>query len=368
MKIFNKFLLASLLLLAFPASADIELDGNIKIASVYLGQTNDGGWTEAHDIARKRLEKHLGTEIAYTENVPEITESVRRVIDEYVNRGYNIIVGTSFGFGEAFLEASKDYPEVAFLNAGGITNSRNLESFYIRTYQGWYLAGMIAAAKSKSGKLGILAGYPLGRVIWDINAFARGAQKINPDIEVFAELANTWYDAEKEGRISAEFLGRGADVVATALSAASALVAAERQRKMSIGFQIDMSSHAPDGHLASVVLNWETYLLETIDSILGGSWEPSNWIALAGVDIGAVGLAGVAEDLPEEVNMKVQNALEQMKNGTLTPFDGPMYKQNGDLIVDAGDSPNDRELWEMNYFVQGVVGSIPKMDSVSDSK
>ena len=80
------------------------------------------------------------------------------------------------GYSDGILEAAKQYPEVAFVNASGTTNAPNLEGFYARTYQGWYLAGMAAAGASKSGKIGILGGFPVGVVNWDVNAFTLGVR------------------------------------------------------------------------------------------------------------------------------------------------------------------------------------------------
>jgi basic membrane lipoprotein Med (substrate-binding protein (PBP1-ABC) superfamily) len=359
------FAFAVAILLSFSVTtvhAAFKLEGEPKIAFMYLGPANDGGWTESHDIARQRLENALDMKIVFSENIPEDSSKVRQAIDLYVKRGFNIIVGTSFGYGDAFLEASKDYPNVAFLNAAGITNSGNLESFYARTYQGWYLAGMIAAANSENGKLGMLAGFPLGLVNWDINAFMRGAQAVNPDIELAAVFANTWYDPVKEGQIAEALLDGGADVIATDLSAASALNAAEKRSKSTVGFQIDMSGHAPNGHLASVIFNWDAHLLPTIQKIMDGSWEPSEWGAFVGVEIDAVALAGVTQDLPDDLKAKIDTALQQMRDGTLTPFDGPVRNQKGELVVEAGSTLDDEGLWNMDYFVQGIVGTMPESD------
>lgn len=222
-----------------------KLKGKPKIAFIFLGPTNDGGWTESHDIGRRRLEKQLGMKIAYTENIPEETTKVRQAIDLYVQRGYNIIVGTSYGYGDAFLEAAKTYPDVAFLNAAGETNWRNLESFYARTYQGWYLAGMIAGSMSESGKLGMLGGFPLALVNWDINSFARGAQAVNPKAELSVIFVNTWYDPVKEGQMAEALLEQGLGVIATDLSAASALSSAEKKENIQLVFKLTCQSMLP---------------------------------------------------------------------------------------------------------------------------
>lgn len=336
-----------------------QLKGKPKIAFIFLGPINDGGWTESHDIGRQRLEKELGMKISYSENIPEETTKVRQAIDLYVQRGYNIIVGTSYGYGDAFLEGAKAYPDVAFLNAAGETNWRNLESFYVRTYQGWYLAGMIAGSMSKSGKLGMLGGFPLALVNWDINSFARGAQAVNPKAEISAIFVNTWYDPVKEGQMAVALLEQGIDAVATDLSAASALSAAEKSGKYSVGYQIDMSKHAPKGHLTSVIFNWDAYLTTTIRKIIDGTWKPAEWGAFVGIDINAVGLSPINKSVPPEVIAKVEAAKKAIIAGKFTPFDGPVLKQDGTVAVKQGESMTDEQLWSMDFFVKGIIGQMP---------
>ena len=274
------------------AQAAFKLNGDLKIAYILGSTAQDGGWGESHANAAKVLEGKFDTKVSITEGVSEDTVKVKQVIDLYVRRGYNVIVGSSYGYSDAFLEASNQYPDIAFMNAAGITNSANLESFYLRTYQGWYLAGMIAGSMTETNKLGMLAGFPLGLVNWDINGFMRGAQAVNPDVTMAAVFANTWYDTVKEGQIAEALLEQNTDVIATDLSAASALNAAEKAGKFSVGFQVDMSQHAPNGHLASVLLIWAPYLINSIDKMIAGTWEPSEWGAFESIATGVIDLGG----------------------------------------------------------------------------
>ncbi len=362
MKRFGMLLGLALLLITISpqAHAGFGIEGDLKIAYIMGSTRQDGGWGESHGIAIQAIEEEFGVDVAVTEDVPEDTVRVKQIIDLYVRRGYNIIIGNSFGYSDAFLEAATEYPEVAFMNAAGVTNNqKNLESFYLRTYQGWYLAGMIAGAKTETNKLGMIAGFPLGLVNWDINAFMRGAQEVNPDIELAAIFLNTWYDSVKEGQASEALLEQGADVIATDLSAASALNAAEQLNRFSVGFQIDMTRHAPTGHLASVLLVWAPYLTDTIRKIRAGEWEPSEWGAFVGIETGSVALGGVTGDLPDDIRARIEEARQAISEGKFTPFDGPLNNQDGDQVVAAGESLDDGALWQMNYFVEGIVGTMP---------
>lgn len=340
------------------ADAPIKIDGAPKVAFIYLSPANDGGWTESIDRGRQEMAHALGIEAAFSEDVAAEKSTVRQVIDLYVSRGYNIIVGTAWDYGEAFADAAKAYPNVVFLNAAGQTSGPNLESFYPRSYQGWYLAGMAAAGETKSKKIGIVAGFPLSVVNWDINAFQRGAQAIDPNVHVIATFVNTWFDPLKEGQAAEAMIEQGADVVATDLSAASVPTATEKAGIRFVGFQNDMSHLAPKGHLASVVFNWGPYLTDSVKAIAAGTWSSRKSVFI-GMDQGMISLEGLATDLPQDVKAKMDSAEAGLKAGTLTPFDGPVLKQDGSEAVAAGSPLLDDALWSMKYFVSGVIGTMP---------
>ena len=114
-------LLAASLLSLTAAQAAFKLEGRPKVAMLHLATVDDGGWSEALDRARVRTEEALGLKIAHVEKVPEDGAIVLQLVDRYVRQGYNIIIGTSWGYGEAFLRAARKYPHVAFLNCAGAT-------------------------------------------------------------------------------------------------------------------------------------------------------------------------------------------------------------------------------------------------------
>ncbi len=338
--------------------SQVELSGDPRIAFIYLSPAHDGGWTESIERGRVKVEKATGVEAAYTEDVSSDKTTTRQVIDLYIKRGYNIIIGTAWDYGEAFAEAAADYPNVAFMNAAGETMADNLESFYARTYQGWYLAGMAAASVSKSKKLGMVAGFPLSVVNWDINAFLRGAQAVDADVQVIASFVNTWFDPVKEGQAAEAMIEQGADVIATNLSAASVPAATEKAGVRFVGFQNDMSHLAPNGHVASMVFNWEAHLLPSIQEMIDGTWA-SKGSSFIGIDQGMIGLSGLADDVPDDVRAKIADAEAAMVAGSLSPFDGPVLKQDGSVAVAEGETLSDDGLWGMDYFIQGMIGSMP---------
>ena len=336
----------------------VKLEGEPKIAFIYAATARDGGWNEALDNARMAVEKELGVKIAVVESIKEEATALKNAIDLFVGRGFNVIVATGYGYSEGILEAAKANPNVAFMNASGATNHANLEGFYTRTYQAWYLAGMAAAGASKSGKIGILGGFPVGVVNWDVNAFALGAQAINPNIETTVVYTNSWWDPVKEGEVAKAMLDQGIDVIGNNLSSAAPFIAAEKKGAKSVGFQLDMSKHAPTGHLTSVMFNWDKHLTPTIKAIKDGNWKPSEWGAFPGMKDDVVSLAPLSADVPADIKAKIEAASAKIQAGTFTPFDGPIVAQDGTVKVAKGASMDDGALWNMDFLVKGVTGTL----------
>jgi simple sugar transport system substrate-binding protein len=83
---------------AAAASAPAPKPEPLKIAFAYVGPVGDGGWTFAHDNARKALEKEFGDKIttSFVENVPESADA-ERVIRDMATQGNKLIFGTTFG-------------------------------------------------------------------------------------------------------------------------------------------------------------------------------------------------------------------------------------------------------------------------------
>ena len=176
----NIVLIVSLILSA-PLFAEKIISGDPKPAMIIFTQVNDGGWSQALDEARQRMEKDLGISIPVVENVPENAAAIKPPAELFIDRGFNIILGSAFGYSDAFKELAEKYPDVVFLNPAGTTNAKNLMGYYGRTYESQYLCGMAAGAMSKTGKLGFVAANPFGLVNWTVNAYLLGARTMNPD-------------------------------------------------------------------------------------------------------------------------------------------------------------------------------------------
>ena len=331
----------------------------LKVAFVYIGPVGSAGWTYAHDLARKDLEKQYGDKIktSFVESVPDGADA-ERVFRDLASQGNQLIFGTTFGYGEAMLKVAKAYPDVKFEHATGYKNATNMNFYDSRTYEGAYLAGIIAGKMSKSNKLGVVASIPIPEVIRNINAFTLGAQSVNPKISTSAVWVNKWFDPGKEREAALALIGQGVDVLIQNTDSPAPIQAAEEKGVMAFGWDSDMSQHGAKAHLGSAAINWTPYYSKVVADVLAGTWKQGD--AWWGVKEGAIGLVSPNASLPAEVKTLLEQKTAAIKEGKLHPFQGPIVNQEGKEVLATGQSMSDKDLRAMTYYVKGVEGSIPK--------
>jgi basic membrane protein A and related proteins len=343
------------LLTSQPAAADgFKLDGPPKIAMVFTGLHRDGGWDQVFDDARVKLEKAMKTNIVYVENVKEETGQFLPPVGKLIERGYNIIIATSFGYSDAVKEAAQKYPKVAFLNGSGTTNGPNLISFYPRTYEGHYLCGMVAGAVTKTGKLGFVSPFPFGVVNWTVNAYLLGAQTMKPDATVTAVVTGAWDDPARERGVAAALIDQGADVIDQHTVSPTPQIVAQERGVYGVGSQLDMREAAPKATLCSTIYTWDRYLEPQIQKIIAGNWTPSAWGDFVTMKDGGSDIACCNAVVPKEAVAKVEKARDDMMAGKLQVFAGPIKDAAGTVRVAEGKVIGDGDLWKMDWFVPGV--------------
>lgn len=328
---------------------------DVKVGFVYTGPVGDGGWTYAHDRGRQHLED-MGVYTAYIESVPEA--DAEKAIRNLARKGYNLIFTTSFGYMDPTLKAAKRFPDSAFMHATGFKKSDNMGNYYARMYQSRYLVGMVAGAMTKTNIIGVVGSHPIPEILRHINAITLGARSVNPNAKVKVVWINSWFDPSKEGAAANSLIDGGADVVTTTADSAVTTQVAEKRGKYSAGNASDMSIYGKKAHLTANVYNWGPYYEHIYKQVQDGSWKPTDdwW----GIETGIIDLAPYGAMVPQNVQQMVEKKKQAMVEGKFFVFEGPIKKQDGSLAVKAGQRLTDQEMLSMNYFVEGVEGTIPK--------
>lgn len=340
------------------ASAAAATAEPLKIAFAYVGPVGDGGWTFAHDNARKAVEKEFGGRVvtSFVESVPEAADA-ERVFRDMAGQGNKLIFGTTFGYMEPMLKAANDLKDVKFEHATGYKTAENMRTYDSRTYEGAYMAGIIAGAMSKTGTLGVVGSVPIPEVVRNINSFTLGAQSVNPNVKTKVVWVNKWFDPPKETEAAQSLLNGGADVLFQNTDSSAVLKTAGKAGKMAFGWDSDMSSYAPEAHLASAVIDWAPYYLKATKDALDGTWTTGSvwW----GVKEGAIDIVAISDKVPAEIKTKVETVKAGLKDGTFAIWKGPVLGQDGTELVKAGETADDKFLSGLNAYVKGVEGKVP---------
>lgn len=232
-------LMAALFLAAGLASAPAQAIGvqkEMKVGFIYISPIGEGGWSYAHDQARKFLSSLPGVTTSYVESVPE-GQDAERIIQNMARKHYDIIFATSFGYMDSMLNVAEQFPNSTFMHCSGYKTAPNMSNYFGRIYQARYLTGLVAGSMTQSNVIGYVAAFPLPEVIRGINAFTLGVRAVNPKAEVRVVWTKSWYDPAMEKSVAKNLIKEGADVIAQHQDSSGPQEAAQEQGTYSIGLQ-----------------------------------------------------------------------------------------------------------------------------------
>lgn len=329
-----------------------------KVAFVYVAPIGDLGWTWAHDQGRLGLEEEFGdkVETAYIENVPEGPEA-ERVIRDFAQKGYNLIITTSFGFMDPTITVAQEFPETWFVHISGYKTAPNVSTAFGRIYQPRYLSGLVAGAATKTNTIGYVAAFPIPEVVRGINAFTRGVREVNPEAEVRVVWTNTWFGPPEEKEAAEALLSAGADVIAQHQDTTEPQKAAADAGGLSIGYNSDMAKIVGDTVLTGPIWHWDVKYKDVVQRIMDGAYESESY--WGGLNDGVVDLAPLSAGVSEETKQLVEEKRALIESGDWDVFCGPINGANGKLVVAEGKCLTDQEMLSMDYFIEGVQGEAP---------
>jgi len=342
-----------------PGTPALAADDPLKVGFIYVGPVGDFGWSYQHDQGRQALEEAFGdaVETTFVESVPEGADA-ERVLTQLAASGHDLIFATSFGFMNATLKTARKFPNVTFEHATGYKRADNVATYAARFYEGRYVIGVIAGLMTETNTIGYIASVPIPEVVRGVNAFTQGLRSVNPEATVKVIWVNSWYDPGKEREAAETLFAQGADVLTQHTDSPAPVQVAEEKGIYAFGQASDMVRFGPNAHLTAIVDNWRGYYVERTKAVLDGTWESTDtWGGLAS---GMVAMADYNPILDPEVVEAAETARKAIEAGELHPLAGPLRNQNGKVMIPEGEIPEDSALLSMDWFVEGVLGQVPK--------
>ncbi|MGH1358991.1 MAG: BMP family protein [Burkholderiaceae bacterium] len=232
----------------------------LKVAAIYTVPVEQQWVSRIHKALTAAVTRG---DIDYVFSESVANADYERVMREYAENGKQMIIGESFAVEAAARKVAKDYPEVSFLmGSSGKPQQPNFAVFDNYIQEPAYLSGMIAGGMSKTGKIGMVGGYPIPEVNRLMNAFMAGVREINPSAEFMVSFINSWFDPPKAKEAAFAMIDKGADIMYAERFGVSD--AAKERKILAIGNVINTQAQYPETVVASALWNMEP----TVDAAL----------------------------------------------------------------------------------------------------
>lgn len=291
----------------------------IKVAGIYT-QPIQQKWDAVLHKALVKAQQEGEIDYVYSEKVAN-TDYIR-VLREYADSGVNLIVGEAFGISREARKVAKDYPDVAFLMGDSFgPDGSNFAVFDNYIHEPCYLMGMIAGAMTKTNKIGMVGGYPIGEVNRLFNAFMDGARAVNPETEFKVSFIGSWYDPPKAKEFAFAQVEAGVDVLYA--ERAGVVDAAREKGIIAFGNVNDMNKeeNGKDVVVTSALWHMEAAIAHAINLVKEGQFKAEDYREWTMMAKGGASLSPYyefEEIIPAEVKSKVEEVKTQILEGKMT--------------------------------------------------
>ena len=350
-------------------SSSGEAGKPIVMGFIYVGSKDDYGYNQAQAEGKAGVSKLTWVKSVEQANVPETTdvqEAMRNMIEE---DGATVIFPTSFGyFDPHVLKLAQEYPEVQFLHCGGLyqegKHPKNVGSYFGFIDEAEYVAGIVAAKVSKTGKLGFIAAKPIPQVLRNINSFTLGARSVNPNISTQVIFTGDWSIPVKEAEAANSMADQEIDVLTCHVDSPKVIMeTAEKRGIFAIGYHANQAVLAPKGYLTGAEWDWTNVYSKYAEMIRSGKTLMNGGIphiVRGGFKEGFLKLSAYGPAVSDEAKKLADAAKAKFMDSSMVVYKGGLKDNTGKVIIPVGKElkQQDSELEKMNWLVAGVVGKV----------
>lgn len=162
----------------------------------------------------------------------------------------------------------------------------------------------------------------------------------------------------KEKEAAKSLLEQGVDVVAQHQDTPGPVQAAADAGKLALGYNSDMRSFAPNAVMTGPVWDWGPYYAKVVKSVIDGTWVTGQY--WGPIKDGIIDLGPYGPMVSEDVKSLVATKRQEIIDGKLEVFVGPIKDNAGTIKVPAGQVMTDPQMLSFDWFIEGVDGTIPK--------
>jgi basic membrane lipoprotein Med (substrate-binding protein (PBP1-ABC) superfamily) len=320
-----------LLLLPFVVGCNASSDGTdakggaastagtdqMQVALLTPGPVSDAGWNALANQGLQAIAKDLG---ARTDAQEAKGTQIRDAMRAYAQENYSLVIGHGYEYNEPASEVAKDFPNTVFLTSSGGKTAPNLGAFRFALEEGFYLAGMMAASMSKTGKVGWVALGNIPSIDSTLAAFEAGAKAAKPTIQVLKQTIQDDKDVASAQRATEELANSGVDyVIHQANNAAQGVFNAAKAKGIhALGANWDQNSNESGAVVASAVIISEPAFVSVAREVKEKKFEGR--VVIMGMKDGAIEFVinpAFESQVPDDVKKRLQDTAAGIKDGSI---------------------------------------------------
>jgi basic membrane protein A and related proteins len=239
-----------------------------------LGGKNDksfgqAAWEGAERWKKENKKPYLEFEIT---NATQREQAARR----FAQRGANPVVGVGFPQASSIEAVAKDFPKLQFAIVDMVVDLPNVQSFVYREHEGGFLAGLLAAMASKSGRIGFVGGQDIPLIRKVLCGYEQGAKYANPKIQVISAMTGTtnaaWTDPARGAELTRVQAAQGVDVImaAAGTTGLGVLQTAKDLGMLGIGVDSNQNGLHPGRMLTSLLKRTDVAVYQAFGGVKPG--------------------------------------------------------------------------------------------------
>ena len=315
-------LLTMLLSACGGATSGPSASGTFKVAVVMPSAINDLAFSQSMYDALGKIQAEMGAdkfEFVHSDGV-FVVEDAAAAIRDYASQGYNLIIAHGSQYGASLQEIAPDFPNTSFAwgTAGDTFGLPNVYAYEAFSQEGGYVNGVIAAAISESGVIGVVGPIEVGDAKLYVDGFMAGAKATNPNIQVNVNYIGSFSDVALASEAAQTHAEAGADAMTgSAQMVVGAIGVAEERGIAWFGTQANQTSLAPEIVVANQVYHWEVVVRDIISKINAGTLGGDAY-AVSLDNEGLIVEFNPDYNLPADVKTLADQTIEGIKNGSIT--------------------------------------------------
>jgi len=289
-----------------------------KLAVILPGVTTDADYNTLGYLGGLAVQKDLGIEIAYSENVA--VPDVERVMREYIDNGYNIIFTHGGQFVSQTQQLANEFPDVYFIGEGDAPVEDAPDNMWVmdRNFHiPFYAVGATAAKQTQTGKIGYIGGLTLPFSYAEVHAVEQAIEDLGLDVELKPVWVGDFNDPTKARELTDAMIAEDVDVIMGSLNLGMfglfEAVKSAPDQVWATAKYVDKSNFAPENYVTAALYDWEKPLKDIVEKIMAG--ETGGYYPM-GFETG-VALQMPLRNVSDELNSEMEQIVADIQSGKI---------------------------------------------------